>query len=1251
MNIRITNAYENNLKNISLTIPINKITALSGVSGSGKSTVLKNILAAYGAMQTTFAATKTVRDALQISDYIKADKIENMPQTVFIDVKNTVRSPLSTVSTVSGIQEILKNMFEQFGENVCSCCGKVISPELSGYSKYTADIVYDERYDRTAEYITKYGTVFSESFFDNTGKPARSAAKRSLASITFGLKKSSLERLREIKRISDCQIRMITPAHSEGYDPLLFCECSNCHELLPRLNRNRISFNSSFETGGGACRCCGGTGTVTEISGERLIADRNKGILDGGFFFVSDKGIKYTTITEKFIQAAAAHFGIELRSKISEIPENKLDKLLYGSDDIIDFQDRIGGKKELVFPGIAAALCESFRKGKGENVLKQYCETFSCPVCGGAKFDSSLWNYSLFGTSLSQIMSMTLSELREWSSNVRCTEPRALGYLKRLINKTENFDAVSCGHLSLLRSSSTLSGGELQRLRMCSLINSELNGICYLLDEPSSGLHADDIDKLGSLFRRLGEKNTIVIVEHNKRLLEYCDEIIDMGPSGGTDGGRVLFSDALQNISKYDTPTAQLLKNSQYIEPFHKKDRNIINFMHFDNVNCNNLKNFSVDIPKNCFTTICGVSGSGKSTLLNHVVLSQISDDPSNYGFEDVVFLGQNDMSVSFNSTAASLLGITGIIAKYFAKRSGLDSKCFLLNSKTGKCPVCHGTGVFLSLNHEKLGVCTSCGGRRFSDVVLAFEYNGVNIHSVYETPIGELGKVIPDEQFARISEISRLLGVGHIAPSRESSTLSKGELQRLKLVNTMFEKKKNSLYLLDEPSKGMHISDSEKLICAIEQIVDLGNTVIAVEHNAEIIRYSDYVIELGGTGVSGGYLLYSGAPENMRNTPTAKMLDHQICPYVKYNSEKPKSLHIKSDNDEASFAQFKVHHAVQHRELLTNAAAKAKEELFSAAIPGNIFFSRIRSDDIKLSSPIIRLFNFKEKISNDVSLYSVLGIRQWVCSEEYRHYPDKGDLLRYVFNENSPTGKCIRCSGKGAVYSVPQDFFIDNGELSKVCIKFMNNSTPFKAVKKLLNEQYGINLGKKLSEMSDNEYKALFWGFSNLENADDNTTSWKGIIDYFLQYYRYYPDINSAKVFSKKKQQVCPICNGKMLENDYLEYDVWGISYSELVSIPISQLYNKLASMEKQTQFSEEVIRRLKYMTDSCCGSYKLSDSLNSLNSHTAQISCLISLFCNGVSNMCFVLSNSDDLNPNELSVVKELAERLSENNTVVFI
>ena len=1229
-------------------IPLGKMTAITGVSGSGKSTLLKDILGAYGAKNYTYIATKTVKDSLVITDDVDVEKVENLPQTILIDVKSSISNPLSTVSTVTGIHEILRNLFIDFGNIHCGKCGSKMTRDYSLIQEMMVDLRIDEKFKDAIDFIKERGAIKNIVYFDKTGNITNNEKKKALATVYFSLKIVSEKIVREYNKQFGCSIGVVSQTAESSYDFMNEIECAACHSIEPNLVRSRMSYNTAYETGGGACRCCQGTGKTTKIKAESIFQNKSKGILDGSSPFITAKGIKYSTVTEKFLCSIYDNWGIDITTPIELIPKEFLDVILYGTDKEIEFWDRTGGKKNLRFEGISSYLEKAYRANKGGEILTNLFNESVCNSCGGSRFDQDISNFVFGGESINSLMKMNLSELGDWCSRIEKDVPdKAHRYLDRIIKETDNFKQLSCGHLSLMRQSSTLSGGELQRIRVCTLLNADIHGLCYLLDEPSSGLHYSDIEKLAGLLEKIcNQGNTVIMVEHNKKLISYCNYIVDMGPGGGERGGNVLFNTSLNEIKNYSTATARLLRETDTNVQSVKSDiAEDTEFFEFNHLTQHNLKNISVRFPKNFYTAVCGVSGSGKSTFVKDVVFSAINENLGSYGIDEIDYLGQASKVTSSQSTVASLIKIGDYIAKLFEKssHSKLKYNSFMPGSSEGKCSCCGGKGKIFSAADELLGVCDQCGGYGYDMDVLSIHVDGLNIYEIYNMSLEVVGKHVNDSKIKTIAEISSRLGVGYLTFSRQSKTLSKGELQRVSLIPLLMGNKKNHLLLLDEPSKGLHASDAIHLVESLREITNVGNTVLVVEHNPDMIRNADYIIEFGGTGVDGGYILFQGDPRNIKNTPTAKMLESFELREGERTNEKIKNIVINDSGNTKIYAPFFLYFEKNYAEALLKAAKRAKDDFLSVAIINNAMFSRVDKNVVESDIPIMMEIDFNSKIQYNISVSEALNIRHFL--KEIAFEENEEQIARYVFDSNSSTGKCLTCKGSGKTITVDENAFLQNGELNVACKNFLKNNTLYTKISKLIKKD-GIDLSKNVDLMSAKERLSLFWGYDTVYNINGNTSRWEGIIPYFIQYHKYYPENSADDIFKKKNEIKCPVCNGERLKVKYLNLKCCGFSYREWMSQPIVFLLNGMKSLESP---NIKIIREyLELLCRMGLDNLTLSDELVSMDAIIAEKIKLASIYSNPIYGMGLVVNNLEVLESKDKSIILKMLEDMTEKNTI---
>lgn len=1249
MNISINNAHENNLKNISVTIPIGQIIGLTGVSGSGKSTLLKNIIAAYGARRFTNFSTKTVKDSLRLSDRIKVDSIENLPQTMFIDVKSSVSNPISTVSTISGIHETLRNLFVEYGKIQCQACKTSLEVSYKKDMTFVVDLVKDESFSDALLFISTEGNVLQTQYFDKDGKLTTTEKNKMFATVKFNFKNPTKNKIEKLNRNFRCKVKIESENNGECYDALNEMECTECHAIVPTNRRGRYSYITCYDEGGGACHNCAGKGKISFLDYEKLVIDSKKGILDGAVQLVDKKGIKYTTVTEKFLAALFKALDIDIKTPIENLSEVQKNVIFYGYDDKITFVDRVGGKKELVFKGISNYLVEAYSSGKGQKVLSGLIEEKICPSCNGSRMDWRLNAIKVRNKSFSDLLLLSLDELNKWFCSIDNMIDHERTYVERIKSKLDNYAKVSCGHLSMNRSSNSLSGGELQRIRLCSLLNSKVSGICYLLDEPSSGLHYQDIDKLGNLLRELCDSgNTLIMVEHNLRLLEYCDYIIDMGPKGGKDGGNILFQTEIDKISDYSTSTALCLSNKKnemkVVLPNLPK---VDDMIAFKNLNVNNLKNLSIDIPRKRFSTICGISGSGKSTLVKHVIYKQVSKSPELYGFKSVNYIGQDKTRTSNISTVGSLLKLNEYISKNFEKSGSLSRNNFMPGKTEGKCVHCKGKGILVSENEEMIGICEKCNGMGYSKETLSVLWCGLNIYQIFNMAFNELAEKIADTKIKKVTELAELLGIGYLTLKRSSNSLSKGEFQRVSLINALANNEKESLIILDEPSKGMHFSDTNKLLAAIRKVVENNNTVIAVEHNPNMIRNSDYVIELGGTGVTGGYLLYSGIPSDLKDTPTAEMIHEKESDLVRCKENLDSDdIVFEINAKELRFKPRNLYVVTENIAELIETAKKTREDYLSVAIPNNIFFSKSKQNMLDGNLPLITTIDFNENCSVVTTVGMILGFNT-LLSEIVGNVVES-DVLQYVFDSESPTGKCKKCQGTGSIYSIDEKFFFDEEDMTKECKKFLRNSTNFTDVKNIIKKKLRLDFGKKVIDMSEKEKVALVWGIDEILEDKGYEYNWEGLVSLFLRFHKYYPDDKAELIFKKKEQIKCPKCDGNRLQYLYQKETVLGLSYSEWYTLSISEII-RLVKWPKEKDVKISSLKKcLGILEEIGLGSIHFSDKVSLLqNSDIGKLK-LVNELLNATYDAGIMITNLEMLLPNEQEIIVKLLEELSVNTTI---
>ncbi|MBI6530510.1 ATP-binding cassette domain-containing protein [Proteus vulgaris] len=1259
MKIYISDAHENNLKHISFDIPHNQITALTGISGSGKSTILRNILAATGAKNYARSKSKSIKDGMNVVDIIKVVNIDNLPQTILIDVVNHVNTPTSTLATISGIHNLIRNLFLNHAIHYCLNCNNKLDENIYTHKEaieyLVADIIYDASFDEKLEYLKKNYNIFSIHYYDKNGQITEILRKRAYSTIKFKTTNLNEKIIKEVNKIIENKVKVKINDIPDTFNPLLYTVCFNCKQLSPALSKSRFSFNISINEGGGACEHCRGTGKYFSIEPSKIIIDKNKGILNNSICFVSDKGIKYTTVTGKFIEAFLKNNNINIQTPINKLSQLELNLLLFGSDEIISFQDIKGGKKNIKFLGVINYLLDIYSRGQRKEILAPFINECECFHCNGTRIDPLIDAFKIEDNTIRNILLLTISELNDWCSKTE----QQIRNLKLLSVKLNNFIQVSCGHLSLNRSSPSLSGGEMQRIKLCSMLNSDLRDVCYLLDEPSSGLHYNDLTPLMNVFYRLKKLgNTIILVEHNKRVLEQCDNIIDIGPGAGEKGGEILFNTKYSNVSDFNTLTSNMLFNEKPFKILNDDVSNEFNkgFFSFENLKENNLKNISINIPYEKITTICGVSGSGKTTLLDKVIFERVSNNMDEFGFNKIVYIKQKGKQKNSLSSIATILGVSEYLAKLFAKNNKVDHKIFSSASLQGKCIYCQGKGIILTKEKENVGICTYCDGKRYDKNTLKYKYNDMDFYTYMNHPMSVLLELTKDSKIHSICQAAIQLGVGYLSFSRNSTTLSKGEFQRVMLINVLSQNETHTLCLLDEPAKGLHYSDIGKLYDALRKIINNGNTIISVEHNLEFIAKSDQIIEIGpSAGKDGGYLIFCGPRFQFNNTTTSRALINSHKQYKKTEEISIADIQnysIAIDEESLTIKKHEVNFFKNKNKLIYN-TYRFVEDLFLKASISNYSNFKFLDDGYKVNTNIPLMINIDfnaDKYRYYLSIGEILGVNEYLIHGFMLANPELNSILRYVINPQSSTGKCFKCLGKGIIYSLPRSIFIESDQLSKSCIKFLRNSTSFKEISKYVLNEFNIDWNGKISELGDDELSCLFNGFNDSIIIGNEVFFWNGIIDNAIQHYKYYPDDTISRYINKNKEKiVCPVCSSALLQNEFKNIKYNNMYYSEWLNLSITEIIKKLTFIHPEDIYINKILEIINLLNKLTRDKVSFNMDINELNAQTRGIVQFVSHFSHNIYGTCIIIKNIENLSAEQKEIVENLSIEWIKTNTVI--
>ncbi len=919
-NIVIKGANEHNLKNIDVEIPRDKLVVLTGLSGSGKSSLAFDTIYAEGQRRYVESLSSYARMFLGQMEKPDVESIEGLSPAISIDQKTTSKNPRSTVGTVTEIYDYLRLLYARIGTPHCPVCGKEIKQQ-------TVDQIVDrvmELPERTKIQILapivrgRKGEFKKEIESSVKGGYARMRIDGIIYELNEDIKleknkKHNLEivvdrlvikegidsRLADsIETASSLTNGLIMVNVIDGED-MLFSQNYACPEhgiSIDELSPRMFSFNNPF----GACPKCTGLGVFMRVDPDLVIPDRSKSIAQGGIKG-SGWAMEGSTIATMYFEALAEKLNFSLNTPIKDLPDEVVDVILYGlKDDKLKVTRRNmygEGSYYADFEGVINNLERRFRDTQSNWIkeeIESYMSAVPCEECGGKRLSKESLAVTVGGLNISRLCDKSVKEALEFINNLELTDRQRMiadEILKEIRQRLGFLNSVGLEYLTLSRSSGTLSGGESQRIRLATQIGSSLMGVLYILDEPSIGLHQRDNDKLLETLRNLRDiGNTVIVVEHDEETMYAADYIVDIGPGAGVHGGEVVCCGNVEKIKKCARSiTGQYLSGKRKIEIPQKRRRGNGKKLSIKGASQNNLKNISVQIPLGMFVCVTGVSGSGKSSLVNEIVYKHLASklngaktragkfksiDGLEY-LDKVIDINQSPIGRTPRSNPATYTGVFTDIRELFAsvkesKIRGFNSSRFSFNVKGGRCEACQGDGILKIEMHFLPDIyvpCEVCGGKRYNRETLEVKYKGKSIYDVLEMTVEE-GLAF----FADIPKISRKLqtlcdvGLGYIKIGQPATTLSGGEAQRVKLATELSKRSTGkTIYILDEPTTGLHIADVHKLIDVLQTLVDGGNTVVVIEHNLDLIKTADYIIDLGPEGGDGGgTVVAKGTPEKI---------------------------------------------------------------------------------------------------------------------------------------------------------------------------------------------------------------------------------------------------------------------------------------------------------------------------------------------------------------------------------------------------
>jgi len=907
--ITVHGARHHNLKNIDVEIPRNTLTVITGLSGSGKSTLAFDTIYAEGQRRYVETLSPYARQFLDQMERPDVDSIDGLSPAISIEQKTTGRSPRSTVGTITEIYDYLRVLYSSLGVPHCPTCNieisrqsteqilqQVMALETEERVMVLAPIVRGRKgeYKKDLEKLARQGflraridgelrSLDEEIPLDRRKNHTIEVVVDRLL-IRAGIEKRLEASIETAARLAS---GLVTIAVVNG-DERLYSQklaCPNCGASVPQLEPRSFSFNSPF----GACPTCSGLGSKWSFDPVKVIVDPSKPLLDGGL----GPGSSSTWMCEQ-LREAASRLRINLKKPFSSLPEATQRLLLEGGQG---------------FPGILKILNETLEEASEgyRDWLSEYMSPTTCPDCRGQRLKASSLAVTVKDIGIGELTAMAISRalqtIRAWQFNER--EQQIAGrVVEEIRNRLEFLTAVGLEYLDLARSAATLSGGEAQRIRLATQIGSKLRGVLYVLDEPSIGLHPRDndrlLDTLGHL-RDLG--NTVLVVEHDAETIERADYVIDLGPGAGRLGGDLVASGPPRQIeSNQRSLTGQYLSGACRIEIPAQRRRGNGKSLVVKGAREHNLKNVTVDFPLGTFTVVTGVSGSGKSTLVNDILYRALAQavygsrsEPGAHEallgadlVDKVIEIDQSPIGRTPRSNPATYTGLFTPIRELYAmlpqsRERGYKAGRFSFNVKGGRCEACQGDGlkrIEMNFLPDVYVTCDVCRGRRYNRETLEVKYKGLSIADLLESTVEDALPLL--ENFPQIKAKLQTLadvGLGYIHLGQSSTTLSGGEAQRIKLSKELSRRQTGrTLYILDEPTTGLHFEDVKHLLLVLQRLVDLGNTVLVIEHNLDVVKSADWIIDLGPEGGErGGRVVAVGAPEDILSAPashTARALE-----------------------------------------------------------------------------------------------------------------------------------------------------------------------------------------------------------------------------------------------------------------------------------------------------------------------------------------------------------------------------------------
>lgn len=920
--ISVKGAREHNLKNIDITLPRNRFIVITGLSGSGKSTLAFDTIYAEGQRRYVESLSAYARQFLGLMNKPDVDSIEGLSPAISIEQKSTSRNPRSTVGTITEIYDYLRLLFARIGTPHCPQCGKIIKPQSTDSIVHSilkhqgkramilSPVIRGKKgtYEKLFEDFKKDGYVRARvdgAFYSlETDKiKLDKYVKHNIEAVIARLSVDAKDRTRlqdavetALKLGNGFVIAMIE-TERDKFDEKLYSQhlaCSECGVNFEELQPRMFSFNSPF----GACESCHGLGEMKDFDVDLLIPDKELSIADGALLPWKNAA---TTWRAQILNVVGKRYGFDMLMPIKKFSKKQLQILLYGSEGE-EMQFKFKSKSSDSswnwtgkYEGLIPSLRKKYEQGseKDQTKLEEWMGSRRCEACNGKRLSPTSLAVKIKDKNIIDVTDMSILECSKFFTDIELSEKEKMiskQVLKEIRTRLSFLVNVGLDYLTLSRAAGTLSGGEAQRIRLATQIGSNLMGVLYILDEPSIGLHQRDNQKLINTLQSLRDVgNTLIVVEHDEDTIQAADYVVDIGPGAGIHGGQIVASGTPKQImANKNSITGEYLSGKRKIE-IPDQRRKPEHFLTVKGCKENNLKNIDAKIPLGVFCAITGVSGSGKSTLINHILCKGLmkkingsSTRPGNFeGFvgddqiDNIIVIDQSPIGRTPRSNPATYTGVFADIRELFAstkdaKMRGYDAGRFSFNVNGGRCDECEGDGqIKIEMNFlpDVYVTCEECKGKRYNEETLAVRYKEKNIADVLEMSVEEALAFFENvPRIARKIQTLSDVGLGYIKLGQSATTLSGGEAQRVKLTSELAKRGTGkTLYILDEPTTGLHFEDIRKLLEVLNRLVEKGNSIVVIEHNLDVIKTADYILDLGPEGgARGGRIIAQGTPEQV---------------------------------------------------------------------------------------------------------------------------------------------------------------------------------------------------------------------------------------------------------------------------------------------------------------------------------------------------------------------------------------------------